>query len=131
MRAAVAMLVAGMLLWTGCVHVDETKEARRGPPPHAPAHGYRHAHGPVDLRWDEHLGVYVVIGHPHHFFLDGRYYRRAGDAWERCGGWKKANWKRIDVTEVPGRLAEHYSPKGKHRKSGKPGKATGPAQRAD
>jgi hypothetical protein len=120
MRAAVAMLLAGLVVFAGCVHAHETKEARRGPPPHAPAHGYRHQKGPVDLRWDAHLGVYVVIGHPHHFFHDGRYFRRAGNHWERCGSWKKAAWKRIDGAEVPGALAKHYR-----------GKGHGPAKRSD
>jgi hypothetical protein len=124
MRAAVATLAMTLLVWTGCVHVDETKDARRGPPPLAPAHGYRHQHGAVDLRWDAHLGVYVVIGHPHHFFHDGRYYRRAGEHWERCGGWKKANWRRVEAAEVPAPLAEHY----RKAERGKPGKGHGPAK---
>lgn len=127
-RAAIAILVVGLLAWTGCVHVQETKSARRGPPPHAPAHGYRHAHGPVDLRWDAHLGVYVVIGHPHHFFHDGRYYRRTAGHWERCGRWEKGSWKRIDATHVPSPLAKHYRGKGK---GGGPGKGHGPAKRRD
>jgi hypothetical protein len=132
MRLVAAIFAAGLLAWSGCVHVHETKEARQGPPPHAPAHGYRHHHGPVDLRWDAHLGVYVVIGHPHHFFHDGRYYRRSGDHWERCGKWEKANWKRIAGADVPGPLATHYRGKGgKAGKSGKPGKGHGPAKHGD
>jgi hypothetical protein len=122
MRFAVAMLVAGLLTGTGCVHVHETK-ARGGPPPHAPAHGYRHHHGPVDLRWDAHLGVYVVIGHPHHFFHDGRYYRRNAEQWERCAKWD-GKWKRVARADVPGALAAHYRGKG-----GKGGKGHGPAKR--
>jgi hypothetical protein len=126
MRAAVAILVFGLLVSMGCVHVHETKHARHGPPPHAPAHGYRHHHGPVDLRFDAHLGVYVVIGHPHHFFHDGRYYRRAGDRWERCARWEKGDWKGIAGADVPGPLAKHYSAKG-----GKRGKRHGPTKHGD
>ena len=115
-RIAIAMLVAGWF-GRGCVHVHEDGDARRGPPPHAPAHGYRHHQGSVDLRWDAHLGVYVVIGHPHHFFHDGRYYRRVGEHWERCGGWKKANWRTVDAAELPASLRKHYRGKKARREA--------------
>jgi hypothetical protein len=127
-RPLVATLFASLLALAGCIHVHEHDhhQARRGPPPHAPAHGYRHHHHEVDLRYDVHLGVYVVIGHPHHFFHDGRYYRRAGSGWERCSSWKKAHWKRVEVVGVPVALAKHYQVK-KH-KVGKHGHGHGPAK---
>jgi len=130
-RPLVATLFAGLLALAGCVHVHEhdDHEARRGPPPHAPAHGYRHHHHDVDLRYDVHLGVYVVIGHPHHFFHDGRYYRRIADRWERCGSWKKAHWRPVEVVLVPVPLAKHYEVK--KQKHGKRGGGHGPAKRED
>ena len=49
---------------------------KAGPPPHAPAHGYRHKHEHgVELVFDSQLGVYVVVGWKDHFFSAGRYYR--------------------------------------------------------
>ncbi len=54
-----------------------------GPPAHAPAHGYRHHQGVdrVELSFDSGLGVYLVVGRPHHYFLDGQYLRVEGGRW--------------------------------------------------
>ena len=132
-RALIATLAAGLLALAGCVHVEqrEHQEARRGPPPHAPAHGYRHHYHAVDLRYDTYLGVYVVIGHPNHFFSDGHYFRRTGSQWERCRSWKKGNWKTVEVVVVPVQLARHYRGKGpKHGKGNGHGHG-GPAKHDD
>jgi hypothetical protein len=59
-----------------------------GPPPHAPAHGYRRKHhdahhaGDLELVFDSGLGVYVVIGFPSHYWLDGTYYRERAGSFE-------------------------------------------------
>lgn len=54
-----------------------------GPPPHAPAHGYRHKHQHgVELVYNSELGVYVVIGFPDHYFCQDHYFRLAGENWE-------------------------------------------------
>jgi hypothetical protein len=54
-----------------------------GPPPHAPANGYRHKHQHgVELVYNAELGVYVVIGFPDHYFYEGHYFRRDGEDWE-------------------------------------------------
>jgi hypothetical protein len=54
-----------------------------GPPPHAPAHGYRHKHQHgVELVYNAELGVYVVVGFSNHYFYDGHYFRRDGEEWE-------------------------------------------------
>jgi hypothetical protein len=54
-----------------------------GPPPHAPAHGYRHKvdHDGVDLVFDSGLGVYVVVDLVDVFWHDGRYYRCEEGIW--------------------------------------------------
>jgi hypothetical protein len=126
----IAMLAVVLLGLGGCVNVEKHEEhhARRGPPPHAPAHGYRHQQHQVNMRYDAHLGVYVVIGHPDHYFSDGHYFRRAGSHWERCGNWKKGKWKSIELAMVPTPLARHYHAKGPKR--GK-GHGHGPAKHAD
>jgi len=131
-RTLIATVAVGLLALAGCVHVQqhEQRAARRGPPPHAPAHGYRHHQSAVDLRFDAQLGVYVVIGHPNHFFDDGHYFRRVGSRWERCGSWKKGNWKTVEVAVVPVSLARHYRGKGpKHGKA--KGHGHGPAKHDD
>lgn len=70
-----------------------------GPPPHAPAHGYRRKHqtGP-ELRFDSRLGVYVVEGRADVYFSDGWFIRIRNGIWQfsaRLGGkWevRSANW---------------------------------------
>jgi hypothetical protein len=131
-RVAIATLAATLLALAGCVHVEQHEHhaKKHGPPPHAPAHGYRHHAADVDLRYDAHLGVYVVIGHPHHFFHDGHYYRRVASRWERCGSWKKGDWMPVEVALVPVPLVAHYQ--GKDPRHGKAkGHGHGPAKHAD
>jgi len=119
-RLALASLAALVLATTGCVQHHHHHESKRGgPPPWAPAHGYRHKHHGPELVFDAHIGVYAVVGHPHVYFHDGHYFRRAGPRWERCKDWKKAKWKAVDVARVPGPLVKHYAAKGPKRGKGK------------
>jgi hypothetical protein len=57
-----------------------------GPPPHAPAHGYRRkqkdAHGELELSFDAGLGVYVVVGFPNLYFYGDHYFRLADAGWQ-------------------------------------------------
>ena len=71
-----------------------------GPPPHAPAHGYRHKHRDgVVLVYDSGIGVYVASGHAGVYFYEGSYYRLHSGAWEACtqidGNWRKTSHKKI------------------------------------
>lgn len=73
------------LLASGCVHHhyhDEPGYSRGGPPPHAPAHGYRHKQDRYDLVFDSGLGVYVVLGKPDYYFWDNRYFRYHDGYWQ-------------------------------------------------
>lgn len=88
-----------------------------GPPPHAPAHGYRHKHhGGVELVFDAGLGVYVVVGHAGHYHDGDRYYR-----W-KDGGWSVSvrldgGWSRVAAHDVPpGLRAKHAKGKPKPRR---------------
>ena len=66
-----------------------------GPPPHAPAHGYRHKHktpdGTINLIFDSGLGVYVVVGWPDHYWHRDHYLRYVEGSWMTSrqidGGW--------------------------------------------
>jgi hypothetical protein len=80
-----------------------------GPPPYAPANGYRHRH-PVDhvvLVYSANLAVYSVSGY-HDCFYDGdRYYRL------RSGTWYYAPhidgpWAGITYTSIPPGLHHKY-----------------------
>lgn len=95
------LAVAGLGL-AGCYHY-EGPYARRGhgPPPHAPAHGYRHKHrvSGVDLVFDSGLGVYVVVGVPYHYYYRDRFYRFRDGRWyfaTRYGGpWHVAEGRSV------------------------------------
>ena len=65
------------------VYSTSKKNKGNGPPPHAPAHGYRHKHQHgVELVYNSKLGVYVVIGFPNHYFYEGHYFRLGGEDWQ-------------------------------------------------
>ena len=90
-----------------------------GPPPHAPAHGYRHKHraGP-EFRFDSHLGVYIVKGNTDIYFHDGWFIRIRSGAWQVSatldGHWtdRPADWV------PPGLRAKHHAKKPKARDRG-------------
>ena len=73
-RGAACALVLGLA--SACVYPGN------GPPPWAPAHGARRKHGGATLVYDAGLGVYVVEGMPGYYYLDDRFYRYAGSAWQ-------------------------------------------------
>lgn len=53
-----------------------------GPPPHAPAHGYRHKYQPdLILVYDTWLGLYVVEGWPGYYYYRERFFRLHSDGW--------------------------------------------------
>jgi hypothetical protein len=127
-RLLVCLLAAGLLVMAGCVHSHhhhhQPRYSKAGPPPWAPAHGYRHKHQGMDLIFDARLGVYAVTGHPHIYFHDGHYFRPASSHWERCNDWKKRRWKTVDVTLVPVALVRHYGGPGPGKGRGRgPGKS--------
>ena len=89
---------------------------RPGPPPHAPAHGYRRTHeSGAGLRFDWQLGVYVVAGHSGVYFHEGWFLRFRGDTWQvsvsLAGPWQQ---KRT-VSIPPGLRSKHHAKKLKHR----------------
>ena len=129
----ISAIVAGAALGAmlgGCVYhhqhrpPDEQAEARKGgPPPWAPAHGYRHKHqGGVDLVFDSDLEVYVVVGYPGHYFHRDRYYRHVDGHW-RIGLSINGLWSRVRLEAVPTGI-RHRHEKPKHR--GKRGRGHGP-----
>ena len=92
-----------------------------GPPPHAPAHGYRHKHRTdgVELAFESVSGVYIVIGFPRHYYLDERYFRIRTGTWQVSTSIDGA-WKTIGMTDVPLGVVSAVSAEGK-AKNGKKG----------
>lgn len=119
---AVAGTVAGLAL-AACVHV--APEARpapsrgHGPPPHAPAHGYR-AKTPqgVDVVFDTGIGAYVVVDLPGVYWLDERYYRSGPEGWQvavRSNG----PWTVCADADLPPGLRKGKKGKGNGKAKGK------------
>ncbi len=94
-----------------------------GPPPHAPAHGYRHKHQDhgVELVYDSGLGVYVVVELPNHFYFEGHYYRHRESQWE-IGVHVDGPWEVVVEESLPKGLR---GKKGKGKPKGRPGKGLG------
>lgn len=92
-----------VLLLSGCVAHPHHYGYEQGPPPHAPAHGYRAKHRHHDLVYDSHLGVYVVLGYDDHYYLDDHYYRFHDGFWLHSRHLDD-DWRRIDYDHVPRKL---------------------------
>lgn len=130
-------LACGVLamLSSGCAHGRFVRVERHGsytshggpghgPPPHAPAHGYRRKHetGSADLTFDRKLGVYVVHGHPNLYYWNGTYLRLDDGRWYASrqleGGWRPRS-----ADSLPPGLQKKHG-KGKEH----PGRGHGPAK---
>lgn len=89
------------------------KSQGHGPPPHAPAHGYRaKTHDGVELVFRSDLGVYVVVGVSGYYFLDEVFYHREGHGWvtsEHMDG----PWQSVSISGVPPGLRSEDKVKGK------------------
>jgi hypothetical protein len=73
---------------------------KHGPPPHAPAHGYRHKHHNEDLKYDSVLEVYVMSGWPNYYYHKDHYYRSTDYGWETAGQ-LRGPWKSVSTKKLP------------------------------
>ena len=97
--------------------------AKHGPPPHAPAHGYRHkhaAHG-VALVFNAELGVYSVSGRSDYYWSVDRYYRLKDGAWSASVR-LDSGWARIAEQKLPKGLRPAKAAKHKHKRNQVPAK---------
>ena len=124
---ALAAIAASALAAQGCIvdphhrhwggATEPAVAKRAGPPPHAPAHGYRHKQhdrsgAQVTLRFDTDLGVYVVLGQPDHYWSNDRFFRWSGVHWE-VSTELAHGWSIVVNSAVPPRLTAKHA----HRKS--------------
>jgi hypothetical protein len=115
-----AVLIAGtMLTASGCAVYPAHHHHDRGygPPPHAPAHGYRAKQHHHDLVYDVHLGVYVVVGLHDHYYHNGHYYKHVRDGWY-YSRYSDKDWRRYDERKLPPGLARKYHGNGKGKGGG-------------
>ena len=87
---------------------------RHGPPPHAPAHGYRHKHADgMQLRYDSGMQIYLVVDHDGYYYDDGFYFRYRSGSWEMAASFS-GEWKIAAEKRLPKALRKHKNKK--HRK---------------
>jgi hypothetical protein len=89
------------------------KSQGHGPPPHAPAHGYRAKtqHG-VEIVFDTGIGVYVAVDLPGLYWLDGRYYRKGTAGWQVSAGFD-GPWAVCVTGDLPAGLRVENAKPGK------------------
>ena len=91
------------LILPGCstkgVMTDQPEQ--KGPPPHAPAHGYRRKNrDELTITYDSNVGVYFLLNYPMHYYWDGKYYRKNKNKWESTKDINK-KWKKIKKQKLP------------------------------
>lgn len=138
MKIRLLLILSMFALLTACVDSASVRYGdshskphyENGPPPHAPAHGYRHKHKSHDMEYDSGVGVYVVVGLNDHFFDDGLYFRYRSGNWEVSVN-LNSGWGPADQRVVPHKLwksKNHHSNgnnKGKGHNKEHPGKGKG------
>lgn len=121
------MIAVSLLLMTGCtvtqagVHVSSEPSGtyttqKGGPPPHAPAHGYRAKHHGHNMRYDSGTGVYAVISYADTYFFNNLYFKM-----DSSGRWMVSSaldrgWTYGRDYQVPKKLKDKYKKKDKHHK---------------
>lgn len=112
-----SLLVAcAMPLLTSCedrhttVAVGVGQSGGHGPPPHAPAHGYRRKHHGGEIEYDSKWGVYVVLGLAGHYYYDDHYYRYNESHWQ-VGARIDGPWKAVSNEALPARIRGKHAAK--------------------
>jgi hypothetical protein len=128
-RGSLLLSLVGLLALTGpaCVIPVHPKagvyaKKKGGPPPWAPAHGYRQKHHGHDLVFDAKIGVYVVVKLPGYYFYRDRFYRSVDGEWS-VSGKIRSGWAVVTTDKLPPGLrpAKVKGPK-KHRRHPAPAK---------
>lgn len=95
-----ALLMTASCSRYGVCH-KPTVSKGKGPPAHAPAHGYRRKHAAgMELVFDSGRGVYIVVGLSDHYYHDGYFYRLRGGLWEMSLK-PDGNWKAVSQKSLP------------------------------
>lgn len=112
-----AIIVASVAMM-GCSHTAVYHEGEPGvvveghepgPPPHAPAYGYRskRVSDDVVLQYDSGLDVYIVVGLTKTYYTAGQYFRIYKDNWQWSvdvgGPWKPVKME----SDLPHGLRKH------------------------
>ncbi len=68
----------------------------------------------MELVFDAQLGVYLIVGRPHHYFSAGRYLRIRAGVWQVSGHIERG-WAALLFEKVPKRLRNKHA-KSKRRR---------------
>ncbi len=119
---AVAILAAGSITLSSCtgvIHCRSSQEpavvVKSGPPPHAPAHGYRQKHEGVALVFNSDLGLYVVDGHAGHYYYESHFYRVDEGVWQMSVHFE-GPWKAVSRSKLPPGLQKDQHAKANKKK---------------
>lgn len=116
------------VLFAGCAGIDtvvyvpadvqvKEKHHKIGPPPHAPAHGYRHKHQHgVELEYDREIDAYIVVELPGTYFQNGLYLRVSSTGHWVVAAHLDGPWRVAEECDVPPKLKKG---KGKNKGSKK------------
>ena len=112
MKRKSVLLVLGVGLWSGALFSGGCTEGSRttiiygpcahhGPPPHAPAWGYRcRQEKALRMEFDPELGVYIVLGTPNVYFFNGFFFKLKDKIWLRARD-LNGPWVEIEVEDLP------------------------------
>ena len=112
----VALCVTGMAC-TGNSAVQNqqtgpSKSRGHGPPPHAPAHGYRaKTQDGLELVFRADYGVYEVVGRDSYYYQDGVIYRQDSIGWI-IGRSVDGPWTSVSEGQIPPGLRSDHPGKG-------------------
>lgn len=122
--ALLTVTVSGCATRASVGYGDHDRHYHGGPPPHAPAHGYRAKHHHHDMVYDSRLGAYVVLGYDDYYYNDGWYFRYHDGFWQINADLRDRDWRDADHYRVPEGLRhskhryrerEHRDDRDKHR----------------
>ena len=115
----IATVVVGVIAVLGCTRTVDFSKApppegkaladKSGPPPHAPAHGYRHKHPDgVVLVYEAGIGVYFVSGYTDIYYHKQWFYRLHRHSWHSSRH-VDGPWQRTIVKHVPSGLLQEVA----------------------
>ena len=142
----IVILLLSFALFSGCAGIDtivyipaddhvKKKHHKIGPPPHAPAHGYRHKHHcgyrhkhhrGVELEYDTGIGAYILVEFPGTYFYNGLYARYSPKEHWVVAEHLDGPWRVSVEREIPPKLkkgnGKYHPGKGKNHGKGKKNK---------
>ena len=95
------------------------KHKHPGPPPHAPAHGYRAKYHGHSMVYDRDVDAYVVVNLPDTYFGNNLYLRFSSDGRWMASASLGGNWRLAVGHEIPYKLKTRYWHKHKKHKKKK------------